>query len=212
LDIAEVALRYKRWWMVESWFRSCKSLLETRPIFHRCDETIKVQVSCSFLALVLRLELESRLTAEGHECEWDDVIRDLDRLQVVEVEQDGKRFLLRSELRGTCGAAFRATGAAEPPMMQQTESHPTAPERDPGATPRMQRCNCLRYNRLRPYAVEDQLEKGGPGPTPGVLGQSPRRGGRDVANSALLPRSHRLGTGRDETARRLRLSASGRNG
>src|SRR5262249_40432666 len=32
LDSAEVALQYKQLWMVEQWFRSCKSLLQTRPI------------------------------------------------------------------------------------------------------------------------------------------------------------------------------------
>ena len=35
LDTAEVALQYKRLWMVEAWFRSCKSLLQTRPIYHK---------------------------------------------------------------------------------------------------------------------------------------------------------------------------------
>ena len=57
LDSAEVALQYKQLWMVEQWFRSCKTLLQTRPIFHRCDETIRGHVFCSFLALVLRQEL-----------------------------------------------------------------------------------------------------------------------------------------------------------
>ena len=33
MDAAEVALQYKRLWMVEQWFRSCKSLLQTRPIY-----------------------------------------------------------------------------------------------------------------------------------------------------------------------------------
>src|SRR5271165_5260590 len=54
LDTAEVALQYKRLWMVEAWFRSSKSLLQTRPIYHKCDETIRGHVFCSFLALVLR--------------------------------------------------------------------------------------------------------------------------------------------------------------
>ncbi len=135
LDTAEVALQYKRLWMVESWFRSCKSLLQTRPIFHRCDETIRGHVFCSFLALVLRQELEARLADDGHEFEWADVIQDLDRLQVVEVEQDGKRFLLRSELQGTCGAVFRAAGVAVPPTVRQAPPAPAATEPDPGATP-----------------------------------------------------------------------------
>ena len=55
------ALKYKQLWMVESIFRSMKSLLETRPIFHKCDATIRGHVFCSFLALLLRKELENRL-------------------------------------------------------------------------------------------------------------------------------------------------------
>src|SRR5262249_24078990 len=51
LDSAEVALQYKQLWMVEQWFRSCKSLLQTRPIFPKCDETIRGHVFCTFLAL-----------------------------------------------------------------------------------------------------------------------------------------------------------------
>ena len=136
LDTAEVALQYKRLWMVEAWFRSTKSLLQTRPIYHKCDETIRGHVFCSFLALVLRQELEARLAKDGHDFEWADVIQDLDRLQIVEVEQDGKRFLLRSEVQGTCGTVFKAAGVAVPPTVQQARPDP-APEPDPGATPRM---------------------------------------------------------------------------
>src|SRR5271163_2262727 len=66
LDSSEVALQYKRLAMVEQWFRSCKSLLQTRPIYHRCDETIRGHVFCSFLALILRQELQSLLEERGH--------------------------------------------------------------------------------------------------------------------------------------------------
>ena len=127
--------QYKQLWMVEQWFRSCKTLLQTRPIYHRCDETIRGHVFCSFLALVLRQELQSRLEERGHECEWADVICDLDRLQMVEVEQDEKKFLLRSEVQGSCGKVFQAVGVALPPTVQQTS--PTSPEEDaaPSATP-----------------------------------------------------------------------------
>jgi transposase len=137
LDTAEVALQYKRLWMVEAWFRSTKSLLQTRPIYHKCDETIRGHVFCSFLALVLRQELEARLAKDGHDFEWADVIQDLDRLQMVEVEQDSKRFLLRSEVQGTCGTVFKAAGVAVPPTVQQATPDAAASEPDPGATPRM---------------------------------------------------------------------------
>jgi hypothetical protein len=128
LDPAEVALQSKRLWMVERWFRSCKSLLQTRPIFHRCDETIRGHVFCSFLALVLRQELQSRLEERGQEFEWADVIQDLERLQAVVVDQEGKRFLLRSEAQGSCGPVFQAAGVALPPTVRQVPAG--APGRD----------------------------------------------------------------------------------
>ncbi len=53
---------------------------------------------------------------------WEDVIRDLGNLQYAEVEQDGKRFLLRSEAQGTCGRVFAAAGVALPPTVQQIEA------------------------------------------------------------------------------------------
>ena len=119
LTATEVALQYKKLWMVENWFRSCKSLLETRPIYHKRDETIRGHVFCSFLALVLRQELQARLEARGHQFEWEDIIRDLERVQYVEVAQGTKRFLLRSDLEGTAGRIFQSAGVAVPPTVQE---------------------------------------------------------------------------------------------
>ena len=48
LPAPEVALKYKQLWMVEDVFRSMKSLLDTRPIFHKCDETIRGTCSARF--------------------------------------------------------------------------------------------------------------------------------------------------------------------
>ncbi len=137
LATADVALQFKRLWMVEHWFRSCKTLLATRPIYHKCDETIRGHVFCSFLALVLRQELQARLEGRGDDVEWADVIRDVDQLQVVEVEQDGKRFLLRSETKGTCGKAFQAAGVALPPTVRQISPSVESRNQSPGATPNM---------------------------------------------------------------------------
>jgi transposase len=119
LAAADVALQYKKLWMVEQWFRSCKSLLATRPIYHHCDDTIRGHVFCSFLALVLRQELQARLEARGHHFEWADLVRDLERVQYVEVAQGGRHYLLRSELQGTAGYVFQSVGVAVPPMVQE---------------------------------------------------------------------------------------------
>jgi transposase len=63
LSPLEAMLVYKQLWTVERTFRTATSLLGTRPIYHQLDETIRGYVACSFLALVLKKELEDRLAA-----------------------------------------------------------------------------------------------------------------------------------------------------
>jgi len=119
LTAEEVAFQYKQLWTVEEMFRTVKTLLETRPVFHKCDETIRGHVFCSFLALLLRKELQDRLEAQGEKLEWAALLSDLAALQYTEVKSQGKRFLLRSDLEETCTAVFRAVGVAIPPSVQR---------------------------------------------------------------------------------------------
>jgi len=119
LTAPEVAVKYKQLWVVEDIFRSMKSLLETRPIFHKRDETIRGHVFCTFLALVLRKELQDRLERKGWTPEWADVIRDLEQLQEVEIHLEGKAYLLRTEAKGSTGKVFQACGVALPLTLRQ---------------------------------------------------------------------------------------------
>jgi hypothetical protein len=93
-----VALAYKQLWMVEDIFRTMKSVLETRLVYHRTDRCIRGHVFCSFLALVLRQELQRRLAAKRWTLEWGDVVR--------------------SETKGTVGKVFQACGVAIPPALR----------------------------------------------------------------------------------------------
>jgi hypothetical protein len=122
LDPLQAMLRYRELQGVEQLFRSAKSLLATRPIFHKCDATIRGHVFCSFLALVLQKDLADRCAARGFQPEWDDVRRDLDRLQEVEVGQDGKRFVLRTPVVGCAGKLFQTLGVALPPNIRDANS------------------------------------------------------------------------------------------
>jgi len=120
LSAPEAMLVYKQLWTVERTFRTTKSLLETRPIYHKLDETIRGHVACSFLALVLKKELEDRLTsaANSARASWAAVIADLDSLTETEVEQDGKRILMRSAPRPGASLALSALGVTLPPTLR----------------------------------------------------------------------------------------------
>jgi hypothetical protein len=114
-----IAWAYKELWMVEAMFRSMKSVLETRPIYHKCDETIRGHVFCSFLALLLKRALEQRLEAKGQTWEWAEVVRGLDNLHEVEAVFQGKHFILRSQVLGHAHKAFLAAGVALPPTLRE---------------------------------------------------------------------------------------------
>ena len=119
LSADQVALKYKELWQVEKVFRDVKSLLETRPIFHQKDRTIRGHVFCSFLALVLRKELEKRLNSAGHIFEWSDIKQDLKALKRITIEEENKRFVIRTQCQGNCGRIFQAVRVALPPTIRE---------------------------------------------------------------------------------------------
>jgi len=117
----KIALKYKELWMVEHVFRDVKSILETRPVYHKVDETIRGHVFCSFLSLVLRKELDMRMEAMGESVEWLQVKQDLKRLHEVVIEQSGRKIALRTEASGDCHKVFKAIGMALPPTIRKIE-------------------------------------------------------------------------------------------
>ena len=128
LNPLEAMLCYKQLWTVEQTFRTAKHLFSTRPIFHKLDETIRGHLFSSFLALVLKKALEDRIAAPevfskaGRAGSWPEIIADLDSLTETEMEQDGKRFVLRSAPRPAASLALRAAGVALPPTVRHIDA------------------------------------------------------------------------------------------
>jgi len=115
----KVAHKYKELWQVERVFRDIKSMFETRPVYHQRDENIRGHIFCSFLALVLRKELDRCLNQAGHVFEWSDIKQDLKALQQVTIEEGDKCFAIRSESQGDCGKIFQAVKVALPPTIRE---------------------------------------------------------------------------------------------
>lgn len=118
LTPTDTALRYKELWMVEGMFRTLKSVLETRPVYHKGDETICGHVFCSFLGLVLLKEFQARMEARGWRVEWEYLKRDLDALEEITVKNAGRTFVIRSHTRGDAGKALQAAGVALGPTVR----------------------------------------------------------------------------------------------
>ena len=112
LTALQVVLRYRILLAVEQGFFAAKTLLATRPIFHRTDAAIRGHIFCTFLALVLRKELMDRLAARHLAMpEWQQVVDDLADLSEIEVEQDGRRALLRTAPGSTMTRSVEPSGS-----------------------------------------------------------------------------------------------------
>ena len=118
LSAETVALQYKMLWMVENIFRTMKSGLDTRPVYHKLDRTIRGHIFCSFLAILIRRELERRLERRGYNLEWNEILQDIASVEEVTAEISNKKIIFRSELKGCAGKVFQATGVAVPPTVR----------------------------------------------------------------------------------------------
>jgi hypothetical protein len=118
----QAVLRYRDLIRVEQLFRTAKSLMRTRPIYHSSDAAIRGHVFCSFLALVLRKELDERCRNAGWRPEWGDVLRGLDRLQEVAITKEGRQMTLRTPATGVIGPLFKAARIALPPNVRDASA------------------------------------------------------------------------------------------
>jgi hypothetical protein len=118
----QAVLRYRDLIHVEQLFRTAKALMRTRPIYHSSDAAIRGHVFCSFLALILRKELDERCRMAGFRPEWGDVLRNLDRLQEVAISKDGREMTLRTPATGVIGPLFKAARIALPPNIRDASA------------------------------------------------------------------------------------------
>jgi Transposase DDE domain len=118
----QAVLRYRDLIRVEQLFRTAKALMRTRPIYHSSDAAIRGHVFCSFLALVLRKELDERCRQAGWRPEWGDVLRGLDRLQEVAITKESRQMTLRTPATGVIGPLFKAARIALPPNVRDASA------------------------------------------------------------------------------------------
>ncbi|MGH7153066.1 MAG: IS1634 family transposase, partial [Acetobacteraceae bacterium] len=131
LSALAVVLRYRNLLAVEQSFLAAKTLLATRPVFHRTDAAIRGHIGCTFLALLLRKELLDRLATHCAPMpEWQHIIDDLLDLSVVEVGQDGRRAILRTAPKPSIDPICRAIGLTLPPIFQEMPTTQTPQDPD----------------------------------------------------------------------------------
>ena len=114
-----VARAYKNLWMIEHAFQDLKNIFKIRPVFHWTEARIKAHIFICFLAFLVTVALQRKLTERGVEESVHKVIRDVARMKAVTLAVKDQVYLLRTELKGFAHAAFRAARLQVPSQVQK---------------------------------------------------------------------------------------------
>jgi len=118
LPAAEVALAYKSLWQIERAFRELKSGLEINPVYLRTEDHVRGHIVVCFLALVMEAALLRLLRSQEAEVSYLNTLNDLDKVRAVEIKNNGKSWLVRTELPTRASQSFKAIGLRPPPLVQ----------------------------------------------------------------------------------------------
>lgn len=112
----EVALGYKQLMEVERAFKTLKTTLELRPLYHHKDERIRSHVLLCFLSLLL-VRIAERQTGQT----WDRLRAILERIHLGEFESKDGRILQRTELIPDQANLLKTLNISPPPKIQKVD-------------------------------------------------------------------------------------------
>lgn len=98
LSDIEVLDQYRHLFQIEHSFRTMKSVMEVRPMFHWTDKRIRGHIAMCFLSLAMLRNIQLRLSKAGHRWSEGEIIKVLDQMQISKIDQDGQIYYLRSKV------------------------------------------------------------------------------------------------------------------
>lgn len=96
LTIPEILEQYKQLYKIEHTFRTFKSHLDTRPMFHWNDKRIEGHICMCYIAYTLLNNTLLKLNQINKEFTETNLRKILDKMQLSLIEHEGKEVLLRS--------------------------------------------------------------------------------------------------------------------
>ncbi len=121
LSAEDLALGYKQLMRVEECWRTMKSGLRTRPIYHWRPHRIVAHVSLCVLALLLERVAETR----GSDT-WRNIAAQLETIKVVEYERGDARVRQTTEITPAVANLLTQLKIPLPPKLHRVEASPTA--------------------------------------------------------------------------------------
>jgi transposase len=116
LSPEDIALGYKQLMEVERAFRTLKTTLELRPLYHRKEERIRAHVLLCYLSLLL-VRIAERETGET----WDRIRPIMDRCHLGEFSSKDGRIFQRTELTSEQVNILNRLKIAHPPSVTNVQ-------------------------------------------------------------------------------------------
>lgn len=112
----DLALGYKQLMRVEECWRTMKSGLRMRPVYHWAPHRIEAHIKLCVLALLLERIAEIR----GADT-WRNLVAQLDAIKVIEYTRGAARVRQTTELRAGVATLLKSLGVALPPRLHAVE-------------------------------------------------------------------------------------------
>ena len=96
MGVPELLDTYKQLYKIEHSFRTFKSYLETRPMFHWTQSRIEGHLCLCYIAFTLLNYLRNTLAKKGHSLSENEIRKVVNKMQLSLVEKDGEEYYLRS--------------------------------------------------------------------------------------------------------------------
>ncbi|MDB5142893.1 MAG: family transposase [Mucilaginibacter sp.] len=97
IDTALILDHYKHLYQVEHAFRTFKSYLETRPMFHWTDQRIEGHLCLCYIAYTIQIFISNQLKKNKTPLTENSIRSTLDKMQLSLIEQGGEQYYLRSK-------------------------------------------------------------------------------------------------------------------
>ena len=117
MSIENVLDQYRHLFQVEHSFRTFKSYLETRPMFHWTDKRIEGHIALCYIAYAMLNQVLQRLSTVGVQCSENELRKALSKMQLSLVEQNKRRFYLRSNITDKMDSIINKLGVRKLPHL-----------------------------------------------------------------------------------------------
>jgi hypothetical protein len=95
-------------------FRTLKSTLDIKPVYHWSERRIRGHIMMCFLSFYLMRVMQKILQDCCIELSHEEIMDNLNEIRLIEMQTEGRKILMRTEIEGINNKILRALGVKIP--------------------------------------------------------------------------------------------------